>query len=106
MHFVSDLAMSLSSWQAYERMVGRLLTAEGFDYVALVGRSGDGGADVLAHRRGRRWLFQVKRWSSAAGSEVLDRTIAAARTYSADIPVIVSKSGFTQGLLRQRDRLA
>lgn len=104
--FVSDLAISLSSWQSFERMIGRLLTAEGFQYVALVGRSGDGGADVLAQKRGRRWLFQVKRWTSPAGSEVLDRTVAAARTYAADVPVIVSKSGFTQSALRQRNRLA
>lgn len=104
--FVSDREISSASWQAFERMVSRLLLQERFEYVALVGRAGDGGADVLAIRGGRRWLFQVKHWATSAGPEVLDRTVAAAKTYGADIPVIVSKSGFTAEVRRTRRRLA
>lgn len=95
-----------SSWQGFERLVARLLTAEGFKYPTVVGTSGDGGADVLAVKAGKRWLFQVKRWSSPVGSEVIDRTVAAAKSYEADIPVIVSKSGFTSDLHNQRRKLA
>jgi superfamily II DNA or RNA helicase len=87
-------------------MVSRLLIAEGYSYVAIVGRCGDGGADVLAIRNERKWLFQVKRWASPVGSEVIDRTIAATRSYGADVPVIVSKSGFTDEVRKQRARLA
>lgn len=104
--FLSDRAVASSSWQGFERLVARLLTAEGFKYPTVVGTSGDGGADVLAVKAGKRWLFQVKRWSSAVGSEVIDRTVAAAKTYEADIPVIVSKSGFTSDLHNQRRKLA
>jgi superfamily II DNA or RNA helicase len=105
-HFLSDLAISATSWQAFERMVSRLLVTEGLEYVAVIGRSGDGGADVLALKGGQRWLFQVKRWTSPVGSEVVDRTVAAARMYHADVPVIVSKSGFTADMVEQRSRLA
>lgn len=104
--FLSDLAITSASWQAFERLVARLLLERGFTYVAVVGESGDGGADVLAvHPSGKRWLLQVKRWSSPVGAEVLDRTIAAARSYGADVPVIVSKSGFTADLRQRAGRL-
>nr|WP_280790859.1 DEAD/DEAH box helicase family protein [Blastococcus sp. CT_GayMR19] len=96
----------MSSWQAFERLISRLLVVEGYSYVAVVGQSGDGGADVLATKAGRRWLFQVKKLSTPVGADVVDRTIAAARSYRADIPVIVSKSGFTRGLLDLRASLA
>lgn len=104
--FLSDRAIASSSWQGFERLVARLLTAEGFKYPTVVGTSGDGGADVLAVKAGKRWLFQVKRWSSPVGSEVIDRTVAAAKSYDADVPVIVSKSGFTSDLHNQRRKLA
>jgi superfamily II DNA or RNA helicase len=104
--FLSDIAVSATSWQAFERLVSRLLVAEGFEYVSVIGRSGDGGADVLAIKDAKRWLFQVKRWTAPVGGDVMDRTVAAARTYGADIPVIVSKSGFTVDVKEQRSRLA
>jgi len=63
------------------------------EYVAVIGRSGDGGADVLAIKEGKRWLFQVKRLASPVGGEVISRTVAATRTYNADVPVIVSNRG-------------
>jgi superfamily II DNA or RNA helicase len=104
--FLSDLAITSASWQGFERLVARLLLERGFAYVSVVGESGDGGADVLAvHHSGKRWLLQVKRWASAVGSEVLDRTIAASRSYRADVPVIVSKTGFTVDLHHRTSRL-
>ncbi|TFC26435.1 DEAD/DEAH box helicase [Cryobacterium sp. TMT2-18-3] len=104
--FLSDWALSTTSWQAYERAVTRLLPLLGYEHVSLIGQSGDGGADVLATKAGKRWLFQVKRYAQPVGPEVIDRTIAAARTYDADIPVIVSRKGFTQSLIDQRQMLA
>lgn len=105
-HFLNDTSIALSSWQAFERLVARLLACEEYEYPTVVGTSGDGGADVLAIKNGKRWLFQVKRWNSAVGSDVIDRTVAAARTYGADVPAIVSKSGFTTDLHLQRRKLA
>lgn len=104
--FLSDHSVAATQWQAFERMVARLLVTEGFSHAGVVGTTGDGGADVLAIKSGRRWLVQVKRWGSAVGSEVVAETVGATRTYRADIPVIVSKSGFTRSLMDQRRRLA
>ena len=104
--FVSDVSIGTTSWQAFERLISRLLIAEGLHYVAVIGRSGDGGADVLALKGSQRWLFQVKRWSAPAGAEVAARTINAVKSYHADIPVIVSKAGFTADLIERRSQLA
>lgn len=104
--FLSDFTVGATSWQAFERLVSRLLRTEGFSHVSVVGASGDGGADVLAIKNDRRWLFQIKRWSSPIAADVIDRTIAAAATYDADVAVIVSKSGFTVDVYGLRSRLS
>ncbi|WP_199186709.1 DEAD/DEAH box helicase family protein [Cryobacterium sp. M96] len=103
---MSDLSISATSWQAFERLVSRLLIVEGLKQVSVVGGSGDGGADVLGVKGDKRWLFQVKRWATPVGAEVVDRTIAATKSYGADVPVIVSKSGFTADLLKHRASMA
>lgn len=94
--FITDAIIGSGSWQALERLVARYLQERGFTYVAVIGESGDGGADVLAvHPSGKRWLVQVKRWNTPVGEDVISRTIEATHTYGADIPVVVSKTGFT-----------
>ena len=56
---------------------------------------------MIAHRGGKRWLFQVKRLGTKVGPDVIDRTLQAVRTYRADVPVVVSAKGFTEAA---RDR--
>lgn len=92
--FISEQSLGSCSWQAFERVVCRLLMLEGYDGVRLVGQSSDHGADVIAHKHGKRWLFQVKRWKNRMGVTVLDETIEALRVYRATIPVVVALNGF------------
>ncbi|MCI3276481.1 DEAD/DEAH box helicase family protein [Streptomyces cylindrosporus] len=103
---VSDLYLSGTGWQAFERTVQRLLVARGYSSVQLAGASGDGGADVIGTLAGRRWLFQVKRWRTPVGPEVVAQTIAACRRYDADVPVVVSLSGFQPAVRAQQQQLA
>ncbi|WP_225096269.1 DEAD/DEAH box helicase family protein [Streptomyces sp. CoH27] len=103
---VSDLHLAGTGWQAFERTVQRLLIARGYTGVQLVGASGDGGADVIGTLNGRRWLFQVKRWKTPVGPEVIAQTISACRRYDADIPVVVSLNGFETSVRAQREHLA
>jgi HJR/Mrr/RecB family endonuclease len=63
--FISEQSLAAISWQAFERVVCRLLIAEGYEGVRLVGQSSDHGADVIAHKYGKRWLFQIKRWKKS-----------------------------------------
>ena len=92
--FINYEEVKNCSWQAFERMVSRLLTITGFEDARIVGQSGDHGADVIAHKNGSRWLFQVKHWTNAVGVTVIDETIKAAAFYKAKVPVIVAANGF------------
>lgn len=104
--FLSDKALVSSTWQYLERAVARLLRHEGFLGVRVVGQTADEGADILAHKNGKRWLVQVKcRKSSNVGVEVLDQTVNAAQVYQANIPVIATNQGFTEEALQQQTRL-
>jgi superfamily II DNA or RNA helicase len=103
---VTDLHLSGTGWQAFERTVQRLLVARGYSGVQLAGASGDGGADVIGTLARRRWLFQVKRWRAPVGPDVVAQTVAACRRYDADIPVVVSLSGFQPTVRAQQQQLA
>ena len=105
MTFLSERELAAASWQAYERAVVRLLRLEGCTGVRLVGQSNDKGADVIAHRGGRRWLVQVKHQRAKAGLEVVDRTLEALRFYDARFPVIVASNGFSEKVYEAKLRL-
>lgn len=96
--FLSEETLRNPSWQALERLVFRLLKQENVGSVHLVGRSSDGGADILARRADKRWLYQVKNWARPAGNAVVQETLRAIKTYRADVPVIVSLNGFEVGV--------
>jgi superfamily II DNA or RNA helicase len=94
--FISEENLRFGTWQAFERVVSRLLAHEGFEGIRLVGQSGDRGADMLAHRAGKRWLFQMKHWRYKVSLDVADQTLEAMRIYRAQVPVIVALSGFDE----------
>ena len=100
--FLSDQILSGITWQAFERIICRLLLFDGFSSIRLIGQSGDQGADIIAHKNGKRWLFQAKRWKVKIGLEVLDATIEAQRIYRADIPTIVALNGFDNEALEHQ----
>lgn len=93
------------SWQAFERLVSRYLLHAGFTGIRLVGQTGDKGADIIAHKAGKRWLVQVKRWKNPVGIDVVDETVRALRYYHANVPVIVSLNGFQEAALNQQQKL-
>lgn len=95
MSFINDALLSNGPWQALERNVARLLLHNAFYDVRLVGQRRDKGADIIANKFNKRWLFQVKfRKNINIGVDVIDQTLSAARFYKADIPVVVTNQGF------------
>lgn len=92
--FIDYGEASSSSWQSFERLVKRILLVADYEDVRIVGQSGDKGADLIAHKYEKRWLFQVKCWGISVGTKVIDRTLEACAIYDADVPVIVSLNGF------------
>lgn len=92
--FISESELYNGSWQAFERAVCRLLTYEGYVGARIVGQSGDRGADIIASKFDKRWLFQVKHWKNKVGVSTIDETLKALAYYDAQIPVIVALSGY------------
>lgn len=103
--FLTENDLQIGSWQNFERAVCRLLICEGYENVRLVGGTGDKGADVVATRNGKRFVYQVKHWAKPIGSAVVDETLRALRFYNADIPVIVSLSGFDTAARERQQEL-
>lgn len=105
MSFINEDLFLNGPWQAMERAVARLMMHGSFEDVMLVGRTGDGGADILASRLGKRYLVQVKfRTSSNLGDDVIDDVLAASRRYRADIPIIATNRIFSNKFIqRQRE---
>ena len=97
--YINEQTLKNSTWQAFERLVSRLLLYEGYSGVRLVGQTKDRGADILAHKFDKRWLFQVKHWKQKVGLKVVDRTLEAMKSYRAHIPAIVALSGFDNATL-------
>jgi len=58
--FLNARGLLQGPWQAFERDIARLLIANDFDDVRLVGGSGDAGADVLGVKNGELWVIQCK----------------------------------------------
>ena len=102
MNFITEHSLLFGTWQAFERSICRLLISEGYSNVRKVGATGDKGADVLATKYNKRWLFQAKQWSKPVGITVVQETISAQRLYNAQIPVIVSSRGFESSVYEYR----
>ncbi len=93
------------TWQNFERLVCRYLSYKGFESPRIVGASGDKGADIIAHKNGKPWVFQVKHWKNRVGGTDVAKTARSLSFYGAKIPVVVSRSGFQGTALRQRNEL-
>ena len=102
MNFVEKIGVKTCSWQAFERLLSRLLMCAGYKNVRNVGGSGDHGADVIASKFGKRWLVQAKQWKKPVGIDVLNYTLQSLRDFKADIPVIAASNGFDADLRNQQ----
>lgn len=104
--FINENLFSFGPWQAMERAVGRLMQHGNYEDVKLVGRSGDGGADILGNLNGKRWIVQVKfRSSGNLTVDSVDEVLHAMKLYRADIPVIATNCLVNQDILNKRNSL-
>ena len=58
--FLDERRLLYGPWQAFERDVARLLLANGFEDVRIVGGTGDRGADILGVSSGELMGFSVQ----------------------------------------------
>jgi len=105
-NFLTQNLLAMGPWQALERGVARLMQHGHFDDVKLVGRTGDGGADILGTLKEKRWVVQVKfRKSGNIGLSAVDEVLGAMKLYRADIPVLATNKLVNDDVLRHRDQL-
>jgi superfamily II DNA or RNA helicase len=92
--FLSQEILDNCGWQAFERLVSRLLIHQGFSGVRVVGGSGDKGADIIAiAKNGKRWLVQCKYWNKLVPEAEMRKTVEAARMYRASFSVVAALNG-------------
>ena len=103
--FLDDRRLLKGPWRAFERDIGRMLLANGFEDVRVVGGSGDHGADVLGVKNGQLWAVQAKFTTggpppAAAVREVVD----AGEYYRADRMMVACSRKPGSGMEAERGR--
>jgi superfamily II DNA or RNA helicase len=88
-------------WQAFERAIGRLLIHRGWEHVAVIGGSGDNGADVIASSGKNEMVYQVKFRSSggAVGKEIVEDIKRAMEFYGINNGCMVTNGYLSKGAL-------
>jgi superfamily II DNA or RNA helicase len=82
--FLDERRLKWGPWQAFERDIARLMLANGFADVRIVGGSGDGGGDVLGVKDGQTWVVQVKLTTSGPPPRAaIHEVVRAAQYYDA-----------------------
>jgi superfamily II DNA or RNA helicase len=96
--FLGTERLSLGPWQAIERNLQRLFVHQGAEFADRVGRSGDGGADVIGFLRGDLWVVQTKYRGSGqlVDRSAVDEVVRAAIRYEAERAVVACTTGFTR----------
>jgi superfamily II DNA or RNA helicase len=103
--FISEERLAYGPWQALERAVARLLDHWGFSDVAVVGGSGDQGADVVASINGQRWVVQCKyRSAGAIGEDAITEAVRSMSAYEADVAVVATNQYFAQAAYQAQNK--
>lgn len=103
--FLGVRRLELGPWQAFERDVARLMIANGFDDVRIVGGPGDGGGDVLGVKDGKLWVFQCKHTTTGPPpAKAIAEVVAAGRFYGADHLTIAASRQAGDSFLNEKKR--
>jgi len=87
----------------FELEVAMLFRCMGYEARATQ-RSGDGGVDVFATYRNRRYVIQCKRYRHPVPPGAIRELATAARDYDADEAIFVTTSRFTEGCQEEASR--
>jgi superfamily II DNA or RNA helicase len=105
--FLSNELMKGTDWRAMERSVARFMYHCGWTDVRLVGRRGDGGADILGKRDNKVFVVQVKAVTGTkyVGPVALNEAIDALSLYGGDVAVVATNGDFTQSTPKRMEEL-
>ena len=92
--------------RAFMRTIERLLLHLNFDDVRNIDGAGDEGGDILAFRRGLRWVFQCK-WTKGrtVGDEAVRQVDAAKTFYVCKRAVVATNARPGRKAIEHRNRL-
>lgn len=111
MSFLTDDIMKGTDWRALERAVARLMAHCGWRDVAIIGRSGDMGADIVGVRDSvgtpRGWVVQVKAVMGGGyvGRQGLEEVIQAQSIYGAHIVALATNGDFNPAVHKRKEAL-
>lgn len=111
MSFLTEALMKGTDWRALERAVARVMGHCGWRDVAIIGRSGDMGGDILGARvdaKGpRSWVVQVKATTGGgyAGLAGIQEVLNAQAVYGAHVAALATNGDFTGSAYKRRDAL-
>lgn len=111
MSFLTDDIMKGTDWRALERAVARLMSHCGWRDVAIIGRSGDMGADIVGVRDNagvpRSWVVQVKAvlGGGYVGRQGLEEVIQAQSIYGAHIAALATNGDFNPTVHKRKEAL-
>ncbi|UZT82892.1 restriction endonuclease [Caproicibacterium sp. BJN0003] len=98
----SENAIDIStlSGSDFEVLTKRLLRADGYDDVIVIGGAGDLGVDLIASKsisgKKHHYIFQCKRWASNVGSTPIQRLYAERCRRQYDKSICITTSGYTE----------
>jgi len=95
---VTDLDKGQAEW--FERQVMRCLALAGWDDLRHVGRSWDGGADIVGLFRGERWVVQVKARKASGAINAIQDVERAAAIYEVRKGLAVSRGKWTDSAIK------
>jgi superfamily II DNA or RNA helicase len=103
--FLDERRLLSGPWQALERDVARLLLANGFDDVRIVGGTGDKGGDVLATRDNALWVVQCKFTSRTPPPTcAIAEVVEAAQYYKAQRLMVATSRPPGDSLIQEKNR--
>ena len=103
--FLNERRLLHGPWQAFERDVARLLIANGYDDVRVVGGSGDHGGDVVGVQNNALWVFQCKHTTtSPPPREAIPEVVEAAQFYGAEHMVVAVSRPPNDAFYEERKR--
>lgn len=111
MTFLTEDILKGTDWRALERAIARLMGHCGWKEVAIVGRSGDKGADIVAVReqdgKKRTWVIQVKAVTGGnyVGLAALQEVLQAQAVYRAHVVTVATNGDFTDSVLKKQASL-
>lgn len=103
--FLNEQRLLHGPWQAFERDTARLLVANGFEDVRIVGGTGDCGGDVLGVQNRELWVFQCKHTTvSSPPKEAIGEVVRAAKYYGAQRMVVATSRPPGEGFFDEKSR--